>query len=57
MTPNVLFCGGPRWRLHWHGAGGPCAATKGSASESLRNLSEWDKNLDGLKGYRDCIIL
>ena len=32
VTPNVLFCGGPRLRLNRHRAGGPSAATKGWAS-------------------------
>jgi len=55
-APNVLFCGGPRRRLHRHRAGGPSAATKGSAPTSLCHLRERDKNLDRLKRYRDCVV-
>jgi hypothetical protein len=57
QPPNVLFCGGPRWRFHWHRAGGPSAGTNGSAPTPLCDLSEWDKNLDGLKRHRDRIIV
>src|SRR6266852_172071 len=42
---NVLFCGGQRRRLIWCGAGGPFAATKGSASSLVAQSPELTERL------------